>query len=193
MRMILIAVMMACAAPVSAQPVANSSIAAEAVEQARLTASRQLLDLLHIERTYDQMFTPLMPLFAKAVIGMMQNDSKTRDAVTALIQKGEGGQDRLVAILSQEFFRSLRIRYPEMKEAAAAEYAKRFTEPELRDLIAFYSSGTGSKALQVLPELQKSIMATGQEVGRKAGEEAGRHAFERALREMLPSGKSTSS
>jgi hypothetical protein len=159
----------------------------------RLAAGRQLLTLMRVDETYDMMFQPLTPIFAQAVVGMMQGNPDTRDAIQALFAHGEGGQGRFVAILSEEFMRSIRARYPQLKEAAAVEYAKSFTEAELRDLIAFYSSGTGSKALKVLPELQKRIAATGQEVGRAAGAEAGRRAFDRALREMLPAGKPTRS
>lgn len=185
------ALMLGIAMPAPAQPAPQA--AAEAANPARLAAARQLVGLLNLEQTFDQMFVPLMPVFAQAVIGALQGDPDTRDAMRVLLEKGEGGQDRFVTILSQEFFRSLRARYPDLKESAAAEYAKTFSESELRDLIAFYTSGTGAKMLSLAPDLQKRLAAAGQEIGRKAGEEAGRRAFERAEQEMLPRKAQTSS
>lgn len=193
MKSIWFALGLCCAAPQPAFAQAPTPAAPGEVDPARLAASRQLIALMKIEDSYDMMFKPLTPVFAQAVVGMMQGDPLTRAALQMLFTKGDGGQDRFVAILSDEFMRSMRARYPLLKEAAAAEYAKSFTEAELGDLIAFYSSGTGSKALTVLPDLQKRIAATSEQIGKVAGEEAGRRAFERAEREMLPPRKTTKS
>jgi hypothetical protein len=191
MKPIWSALMLGIAVPALAR--AAPQAAAETASPARLAAARQLVGLLNLEQTLDQMFVPLMPVFAQAVIGALQGDPDTRDAMRVLLEKGEGGQDRFVTILSQEFFSSLRARYPDLKESAATEYAKTFSESELRDLIAFYTSGTGAKMLSLAPHLQKRLAAAGQEIGRKAGEEAGRRAFERAEQEMLPRKAQTSS
>lgn len=186
------ALLLAGAAPAAAQP-APVRAPTESIDPARLAAGRQLVELLNLEQTLDTMFVPLMPVFAQAVIGMLQADPDTRQVMTVLLDKGDGGQEKFVAILSQEFFKSIRARYGMFKESAATEYARAFTEPELRELIAFYSSGTGAKALKIAPELQKRMSRAGEEIGRKAGEEAGRRAFERAEREMLPTGKPSKS
>ena len=43
-------------------------------------------------------------------------------------------------------------------------YAETFTEPELRQLIAFYKTPVGQKALQKMPELMLKGMAIGQQL-----------------------------
>ncbi|GAO40690.1 hypothetical protein SCH01S_51_00210 [Sphingomonas changbaiensis NBRC 104936] len=178
-----------------AQPVAVAPTAAPAqmVDQERVAAARQLIGLLKLEDTYDRMFAQLTPIFGQAVIGILQADPATKAGYDLLINQGEGGQARLVAIIADEFMKSIRARYPQLKDRAAVEYAQAFTLAELRDMIAFYSSGTGAKALTIMPELQNRLTAAGREIGRAAGEEAGRRAFERAEKEMLPSRQPTKS
>ena len=41
-------------------------------------------------------------------------------------------------------------------------YAESFTEPELRDILAFYRTETGQKAIRLMPGLMESGMALGQ-------------------------------
>jgi hypothetical protein len=43
-------------------------------------------------------------------------------------------------------------------------YAETFSEPELRQLIAFYKTPVGQKALQKMPELMQKGMAIGQQL-----------------------------
>lgn len=196
MKALLSGLLLAASTSATAQPApapATPSIAAAPASSTGLAIARQLVGMLNLDATYDRMFVPLMPVFSQAVIGMLQGDATTRDAMQILLDKGEGGQAKFVEILSQEFFASLRARYPALKESAAAEYARVFSDAELRELVAFYSSGTGAKTLKVQPELQSRLSAAGQELGRKAGEEAARRAFERAEREMLPQKKQSKS
>ena len=154
------------------------------VDAARLAAARQLIDASGIDATLDRMYIQLAPVFAHGVIGALSAETETRDALSA-IQQQEDGQQRLVAILSQEFLTAMKAQYPALKDIAAREYAEAFTTAELEELLRFYSSGTGAKALQLLPVLQQKMAQSGQELGRAAGVEAGQRAFERAAREIL--------
>lgn len=47
-----------------------------------------------------------------------------------------------------------------------AMYAEAFTEPELRDLIAFYKTPTGRKSLATMPDLMRRGAMVGAEVAR---------------------------
>ncbi|MCM8732242.1 DUF2059 domain-containing protein [Hephaestia sp. GCM10023244] len=178
----------ALAIPVQAQvqdaasPVVES---AAAVDPAALAAAADLLATMKLDDTLDRMFVGMSPLFAESVIGMLSQNPATKTSVDNLLANGEGGHDRFVAILSQEFMTALKARYPEIKTAVAREYAARFTAVELDEITAFYSSGTGAKVLRLIPEIQQVTAAAGSAIGEKAGEEAGRRAFERAEREML--------
>src|SRR3546814_6425381 len=87
---------------------------------------------------------------------MVRQNPASKAGVDELLANGEGGHDRFVAILSQEFMTSLKVRYPEIEAAVAQEYAARFTAAELDEITAFYSSGTGAKVLRLMPDIQRS-------------------------------------
>ena len=167
----------------SATPVPTT--ASPSTDAARLDAARRLIETMNIDGTLDRMFVSLTPLFAESVIGMLSQDPRIEAAVDNLINNGEGGHDRLVAILSQEFMQSLHSRYPQLKMEIAREYAADFTAAELDEITAFYSTGTGAKVLRLMPEIQEKITAAGRKIGERAGQEAGARAFDRAAREML--------
>jgi hypothetical protein len=45
----------------------------------------------------------------------------------------------------------------EVMKDAPAVYARNFTAPELRDMLAFYKSPTGAKALRVMPKVMTDV------------------------------------
>ncbi|RIA44583.1 uncharacterized protein DUF2059 [Hephaestia caeni] len=185
-RLATIAVALAIPATAQAQDAASPAIErAAAVDPAALAAAKHLIVTMKLDATLDRMFVGMSPLFAESVIGMLSQNPATKAGMDNLLANGEGGHDRFVAILSQEFMTSLKARYPEIEAAVAHEYAARFTAVELDEITAFYSSGTGAKVLRLMPEIQQVTAAAGRTIGQKAGEEAGRRAFERAEREML--------
>ena len=177
-------------APVHAQTVSVPALAPTpetskpVAQPGTVDSARQLIDLMHLDRTIDFMFKPLIPIMTQAVLARLEQ-SEAKPLISRLINQGTGGRARLEQIFTDEMAAAFRKRYPEFKEAAAKEYAAAFTEPELRDLVAFYSSGTGAKALALQPVLQQRLGLAGGAVGERAGEEGGRRAVERAVREML--------
>lgn len=60
-----------------------------------------------------------------------------------------------------EAFFNKHMSYESLKPEMAALYAEYFTEQELRDLIGFYETPTGQKAVAVMPEL----MGRGAQIG----------------------------
>lgn len=48
-----------------------------------------------------------------------------------------------------------------IREATIRTYARHFSEEELTDLVAFYRTPTGSKSIEVLPQLMREQMETG--------------------------------
>src|SRR3546814_13308016 len=107
---------------------------------------------MKLDATLDRMFVGMSPLFAEGVIGMLSQNPATKAGVDNLLANGEGGHDRFVAILSQEFMTSLRVRYPAIVAAVAQEYAASFTAAELDQLTAFSSSLTGAQVLRFMPD-----------------------------------------
>ncbi len=67
-----------------------------------------------------------------------------------------------------ERFRELvpqRVNFAEtIEQISYALYDKYFTEGELKDLIAFYSSATGKKSIKVLPQLMAESMQRFSEI-----------------------------
>lgn len=56
---------------------------------------------------------------------------------------------------------------PDMKTKMVEIYQESFTEAELKELLAFYSTPTGKKTLEKLPELMQKGMNIGMEVAQK--------------------------
>ncbi len=75
----------------------------------------------------------------------------------------------------KKFFRKY-LSWEALKPDTSALYLKAFTEEELRDLVTFYKTPTGQKALKKMPEL----MTAGAKIGQQRVQE---HADE--LREMI--------
>jgi uncharacterized protein len=58
-----------------------------------------------------------------------------------------------MSALRREFETGMTTTMAEAMQDAAPIYARHFTEPELRDILAFYRTPTGVKALQRLPQV----------------------------------------
>ena len=182
---VILALLAATAVPQAAAPAAPPQ-ASEVIDPARLAAAKRLLSMMSLQQTLDRMFVQLAPGFATGVIGAMAIDPSTKGLIEDVIARDAGNHDRMVAILSQEFLRSIQARYPELLARAAEQYARAFTAAELTAIADFYATGPGAKALALMPQLQASMSQAGQELGKTAGMEAGRRAFERIAKEMLP-------
>ena len=64
-----------------------------------------------------------------------------------------------LAELRAEFERSVAAFAGETMTASPAVYARNFTAPELRDIVAFYKTPTGAKALHTMPKVMGEVMA----------------------------------
>lgn len=60
-------------------------------------------------------------------------------------------------------------RKSEMMEIIANVYASKLTEPEMKDLAAFFSKGAGAAFIAKQPEILTDSMAAGQQWGQKIG------------------------
>lgn len=71
---------------------------------------------------------------------------------------------------------------PELKARLTALYKESFTEAELRDMLAFYETPTGKKALEKIPDLFQKGAAVGQDLAQKKQAELQRE-LEKILRD----------
>ena len=162
---------------------------ARLIDPARLALARELLRTTQTEETLDRMMAQLGSIFGPQVIAVLKAKPEVATSINQLIASLPGGEARLRVILNEDFLAAFRKRYPDLLDDLAREYALRFTPDELRQIIAFYSSGVGAKALRAIPELQQSMSLKGRALGTIAGSEAGVSGLERAEKEAAVQSK----
>jgi uncharacterized protein len=62
------------------------------------------------------------------------------------------------------------IKWEDLKPKMAEIYMQQFTEAELKDLVAFYQTPTGKKAIEKLPAVTQQSAVVGREHAQKNGE-----------------------
>ena len=149
-----------------------------AVRQATIESARKLIEVMHVDQTYDRVFKPMVGVMAAAVLPAMEKDSNVPESVRDELATNEG-KVRVGRVVSDEFMAAFRARYALLKEATAKEYAAAFTEDELQTIIAFYSSGVGAKALALAPDIAAKVQVQARTIGEEAGKDAYRHILDR--------------
>ncbi|EZP54963.1 MULTISPECIES: DUF2059 domain-containing protein [Sphingomonas] len=142
-------------------------LAQAAAQPGTIATARALVAQMRMERVLDPMFAQLMPLMVSNVENAMRADTAAPAALKARLAT-DAGRQQVGAIISEEFARAFRERYPAIAEATAEEYRKTFSESELTTILAFYRSPTGAKLLDAQPALQKALSEAGRGVGRDA-------------------------
>ena len=175
---------------VACAPVA---LAAEAPEPERLTAARNVVELIMPPASRERIFAAVLDsLMGNYMAGMMQADPG--------IQKAMEDEPRLGPIFARFIERQkklvlddLRESGPELAEAYAASYARNFSQAELLDLEHFFRTPTGAKYIERTPALltdpaigawQRNIAARAE--GRKTEE---LKAFFEELRSLIEEAK----
>jgi hypothetical protein len=126
-------------APAPAPPA--SAPAAVAVPEATMRLARELVDASGIGRSFDS----VMPDIA---LRIRQNFASSRPELL------KDMDDTLVALLPE-----IRTRRGEMVERAARSMGGLFSEAELKDVLAFFTSTTGKKYVNSQPEILRQIFA----------------------------------
>jgi hypothetical protein len=155
-----------------------SDSARPSVRQATIESARKLIEVMHVDQTYDRVFKPMVGVLAAAVLPAMEKDGSVPEAVRTELATNEG-KARVGRVVGDEFMAAFRARYSLLKEAMAKEYAAAFTEDELQAIIAFYSSGVGAKALALAPEIAAKVQVQARAIGEEAGKDAYRHILDR--------------
>lgn len=142
--------------------------AAPSVSQAKRELIRELYSAMKIDQMaeksavimLDQLNKQLPTLLAQVLGDSFDLKGKTRDEFEkTLIESAERVNARIKELLPQ------RINWSgTMEQIFFPIYDKHFTEPELKDLVAFYKSPTGQKAIQVMPDLMKESVEKSTEL-----------------------------
>lgn len=150
-------------------PAAAQAQATNAQQQpGTIKTGRAIVARMQIDRTLDPMFQQLMPLMVANVEHAMADATDTPAALKTRLKNGSG-RAQVGTIIAEEFTAAFRHLYPDVGEAAAEQYSKLFSEPELAAILAFCASPAGAKLLALLPELQKTMAEQGRALGRDAG------------------------
>ncbi len=138
------------------------------ISPAKRTLIRELYSAMKVDQMAEQSANIIMDQLNKQLPSMLSQvlgDSldlrgKPREEFErALIESSERVNKRIKELLPE------RIKWPEtMEQIFYPIYDKHFTELELKDLVAFYTSTTGQKAIHVMPDLLKESMEKAAEL-----------------------------
>lgn len=182
------------ATPSSAAPATSTPATGDTTpDPATIASARQLLDLVHVDRTLAMMFDHLKPLMVNSTVTALEANPATADMMKSMEASRPAARDRIVALFREEFDTAMASASTQIIDQTAREYAAVFTRAELDEIIAFYSSGAGRKVITMMPALQQKMSQYGQQAGQSVGQAAGEKAMKRAIEELLPKQKETKS
>jgi len=161
MRRLLAALLVAAAASVAAPALAQEATQGSALENIiegeiapeRMALATELVRITGIARTFDE---------------VLPNIADT--AKNAFIRANPQMQLGIIAVVDRIALQMV-SRRPELDAYLARIWASGFTDEEMQELIDFYSSETGQKFADNMPELLAVQTAAAQEWGRSVGEE----------------------
>ena len=154
----LTAVLLFGAAPAHAQaqaPQAQAPQAAAPDLDARMDAARRLMT-------------------ATGAIGMAGQlvDILGQQLVTHLAQMNPGRQAEVQGLVAELLLPEFRARVGELEQPMIRIWADTFTVAEMEELIAFYATPTGRKALAAMPQLAAQANQLGMAWGQRVAQEA---------------------
>jgi hypothetical protein len=113
---------------------------------------QEMLDLLHIDRTMDQLMTLLQKQATAATNAQMSSSGASADQKARV----DAFQKQLFDYIdSQLSWKSMQADYVDM-------YAQTFTEDEIDGMLAFYKSPAGTAMIAKTPELTQKSSAMAQ-------------------------------
>ncbi|MBS1960424.1 MAG: DUF2059 domain-containing protein [Bdellovibrionales bacterium] len=107
-------------------------------------------------------------------MNMKKNWAATLDVVSNQISQGQPELKEPV----KKFYEKV-MSYDSIETKVAKIYAKHYTNQELADLLAFYSTPTGKKSLEIMPVVMQESMKVGQDAVTEHQDEL-REVFQKA-------------
>jgi hypothetical protein len=157
----------------------------EPMSEAKRQLILQLIDLVNQRTSMDQVADSVMRAMDSVFESSYEQQIRASDEYTAeekeqLVKDRKRISDKMGARFRERFMKE--IDFQKLQQDLMLElYDKYFSEQELTDLVAFYRSATGQKALMVMPELlAESVRRTNDMVG----EQVNRISLE-VVREVL--------
>jgi hypothetical protein len=131
--------MIAAAGAVVLLAVSAAPSHADDISATHLQAARDAISAIHATDAFDR----ILPAAAQALKGQ-------------LIQKDPNYQEDIIAIVDKQTL-ALAQRRADLETESATDYAKAFTEDELKAIAVFYSSPAGKKLLEKGPQVTAEI------------------------------------
>jgi uncharacterized protein len=127
----------------------------------------------------------LMRITGSAQIGIQFANAVSHDMARQLRQARPDIPERAIAVVNQEVMKLFEERIDGLLDTVVPVYEKHFTPAEINDLLAFYRTPTGRKAISVMPAVMNESIAAGQNWGRNLGPEIGRRVQAALKREGI--------
>jgi len=105
-------------------------------------------------------------------VGEMMGTAVANQMITAMSQQQEKLDPKVVAILKDEVGKIMHDEFIAngfVNEIAYTIYHKHFTTAELKEMVGFYKTPTGSKMAALLPQVTQESMVAGQQHGQSLG------------------------
>jgi hypothetical protein len=114
-------------------------------------------------------------------------ETATEDYYNSIKKIRSDVPDRGIQILKEEAKATLKdsIKRGEMVARIAPIFAKHYSEPELKELLKFYSSPLGKKVIDVSPVILQEVLAAGEEWQKSLAPELVKRVEQRLLRESV--------
>jgi hypothetical protein len=127
----------------------------------------------------------LMRVTGSAQLGIQFANAVSQDMARQLRQSRPDISERAIAVVNREVMKLFEERIDGLLENVVPVYEKHFTPAEINDLLAFYRTPAGRKAISVMPAVMNESIAAGQNWGRSLGPEIGRRVQASLKREGI--------
>ena len=127
--------------------------AADNDEPARRTAAENLLTAMHTEQMIDQGLTRMLTYVDRFDTSVAQAPGATPEVMEKIKAASEEARDTIRKELG----------YATLKDEFAKDYAEAFTEAELKEITAFYSSPAGQKFVEKQPAVTEKVSRVSQQ------------------------------
>ena len=114
----------------------------------------------------------LLEITGALEVGEMMGNAVAGQMIQVMSQQGKGIDQKVVAILKDEIGKIMHEEFIAnrfMHEISYSIYHKYFSTNELKEVVAFYKTSTGSKMAKLLPQITQESMVAGQQRGASLG------------------------
>lgn len=119
-----------------------------------------------ISKEFHDEIVQLLKLIGAESLSNQYGDTFNRMMIGELRSKDDKFSEKEVNFVKEETKKFMDEKFPELLERLVPVYAKHFTRDEVKELITFYKSPVGIKAIKELPLISRESMMTGNAWGK---------------------------